>query len=203
MGESSGPIYLCRHGETAWSLSGQHTGVTDLELTENGVRQAQALAQRLRGIQFAHVLSSPRLRSLQTCEALGLGDRVQIWPDLAEWDYGAYEGMTTAQIQRTVPSWTIFTHGAPQGESVADASSRADGVIAKLKQLEGSIILFSHGHFSRLLGARWIGLPPSGGANLDLGTAALCILGYVREAPALTLWNETWFQAVFQPRDDG
>lgn len=194
MAVSQGPVYLCRHGATLWTETGQHTGVTDLSLTQNGRSQASALARRLCGFSFAHVLSSPRRRALETCDALSLRDQVQIWPELSEWDYGQYEGLTSDQIRLQVPKWTIFTHGAAGGESLDAITDRVDQVIERLEVLEGSVILFSHGHFLRALGARWIGLSVESGAHLDLGPAALSILGYVHESRALLVWNETWFQ---------
>lgn len=187
-------IYLCRHGETDWTLTGQHTSRTDLALTEAGIQQAHRLRDRLKGISFAHVFTSPLLRARQTCEALGLTDRAELWPDLMEWDYGAYEGVTRAQIQQSVPGWTIFTHGAPQGETPEAIGQRVQRVLHRIRTLQGPVVLFSHGHFLRVLGALWIGLSVEGGASLDLDTAALCTLGKVHDSYAIKLWNETWFQ---------
>ena len=187
-------VFLARHGETEWSALGRHTGVTDLPLSDNGERAAGLLAPRLRRIGFDRVYSSPRLRARQTCELAGFGERAEIDPDLAEWDYGADEGRRTAEIQAERPGWNLFRDGCPGGESPADVAARADRLIARLRSLAASrILLFGHGHFSRALAARWLGLSIAGGAHLYLSTASLSALGYERalEIPAIRLWNDT------------
>jgi broad specificity phosphatase PhoE len=182
-------VVLVRHGETEWSSSGRHTSYTDVPLTERGREQARALAARLAGIDFALVLTSPRHRARETCELAGLGDRAEVTDDLAEWDYGEYEGRTTAEIRDEVPGWTIFTHGAPGGETFEHVAARADRVLARAEAAGGVVAMFSHGHFLRVLGARWIELPASGGALLGLDTATLSFLGCEREQRVLRMWN--------------
>jgi probable phosphoglycerate mutase len=185
-------IYLARHGETAWSLSGQHTGTTDIPLTENGERNARNLGERLRGTQFDKVFTSPLQRAKRTCELAGFGAQAEIDPDLAEWNYGEYEGKRTADIRKGRPDWFLFRDGCPGGESVEAMGARADRVIARLRALNTDVILFSHGHFLRVLGARWLGTPASAGRHLLLTTASLSILGYEHnlEEPVLRLWND-------------
>jgi len=185
-------LYLMRHGETAWSLSGQHTGRTDIPLTEQGEQDARKLAERLRALEFSRVFTSPLQRARRTCELAGLGDLAEIEPDLAEWDYGEYEGLRPVDIRKTRPDWNVFRDGSPGGESPAQVSERADRLIARLRALEGGIAIFSHGHFGRVLAARWIGLEIRQAQNLLLGTASISILGYehnVAEVPAIVLWN--------------
>jgi len=185
-------IYLIRHGETEWSLSGQHTGRTDISLTAPGEDGARELGQRLRDIQFARVLTSPRQRARRTCELAGLGPVAEIEPDLAEWDYGDYEGQRSANILQARPDWNLFRDGCPRGETPAQISDRADRFIARLRVLEGNVALFSHGHFGRVLAARWIGLPVSEAQRFLLDTASLSILGYEPnhpEVPVIALWN--------------
>jgi len=185
-------LYLIRHGETAWSLSGQHTGRTDIPLTEQGEQDARKLAERLRTVEFSRVFTSPLQRARRTCELAGLGDLAEIEPDLAEWDYGEYEGLRPVDIRKTRPDWNVFRDGSPGGESPAQVSERADRLIARLRALEGGIAIFSHGHFGRVLAARWIGLEIRQAQNLLLGTASISILGYehnVAEVPAIVLWN--------------
>jgi broad specificity phosphatase PhoE len=185
-------VYLFRHGETAWSITGQHTGRSDPPLTARGEQQAQLLAERLRGIVFDCVLTSPRLRAQRTCELCGLRPGAAIEPDLAEWDYGAYEGMRTADIRAQRPGWNLFRDGCPGGESPSDISSRADRLIVRLRHLQGATAVFTHGHFGRVLGARWIGLPVAHGQHLLLDTASISILGFEHrsvEEPAIAVWN--------------
>lgn len=185
-------VYLIRHGETAWSLSGQHTGRTDIPLTPAGEQEAQALGAALRGVRFTRVFTSPRIRARRTCELVGLPANAEIEPDLAEWDYGAYEGQRSDEIRGRRPGWNLFRDGAPQGESPADVAARADRVIARLRAEDGPVAVFSHGHFGRVLGARWIGLPVEEAQHLLLTTASLSILGYDhgrRDQPAIALWN--------------
>ena len=184
-------IYLLRHGETTWSLTGQHTGRTDLPLTENGERRASRLRARLQGIKFSHVLTSPLQRARRTCELAGLGAAAQAEPDLQEWDYGDYEGRTTADIRTQHPGWDVFVDGCPHGESVEQISQRADRALTGLRQLGGTIALFSHGQFLRALAVRWVGLPVREGRHFALDTASISILGYERAPdPAITLWND-------------
>lgn len=185
-------VYLFRHGETAWSITGQHTGRTDLPLTTQGEQQVRVLAGRLRGIAFSHVFTSPRLRAQRTCELCGLGPIAKLEPDLAEWDYGDYEGLRSADIRAQQPDWNLFRDGCPGGESPAEISSRADRLIARLRCLHGNVAVFSHGHFGRIFGARWIDLPVIHGQHLLLDTASVSILGFDHQSatePAIVVWN--------------
>jgi probable phosphoglycerate mutase len=186
-------VCTVRHGETAWSRSGQHTGLTDLPLTEAGERNARGLAGRLAGHSFAQVLTSPLQRAARTCELAGFGAVARRDPDLVEWNYGDYEGLRTAEIHASRPGWNLFRDGCPGGESPAEVGARADRVIARLRAEGGNVLLFSSGHFLRTLAARWLGLPPAAGQYFILGTAAVSVLGYEHDAsePAIRLWNET------------
>ena len=187
-------LYLVRHGETEWSLSGQHTGRTDIPLTARGEDGARELGQRLRDIPYARVLTSPRQRARRTCELAGLGAMAEIEPDLAEWDYGDYEGQRHADILQTRPGWNLFRDGCPRGETPIQISERADRVLARFRVLDGNVALFSHGHFGRVLAARWIGLPVIKGQHFLLSTASLSILGYELshpEEPVIAMWNTT------------
>ena len=193
MAQPHGPtssLWLVRHGETEWSGSGRHTGRTDIDLTPEGEAAARRLAERLRGVEFARVLSSPRLRARRTAELAGLRD-VEVTEDLAEWDYGDDEGLTTPQIREDRPGWTVWTHGPRGGETAEDVRRRADHVIASARAMDGRVLAFSHGHFSRVIGACWIGLPTTAGAHLELSTASISVLGWERETPTLKLWNST------------
>lgn len=185
-------IYLIRHGETAWSKSGQHTGRTDLPLSEDGEREAWKLSRRLMGLAFDKVLTSPLLRARQTCQLAGLGSLATVDPDLAEWDYGAYEGRTTQEIHAERPLWDLFADGCPGGESPEQVSARADRFLARAGGVKGALAVFSHGHFGRVLAARWILLPVAAAKRLDLATASLSILGFEHgpDSPVLRLWNE-------------
>ena len=185
-------VYLARHGETEWSLSGQHTGTTDIPLTPNGEVQARQLGERIADLKFDRVWSSPRVRATRTAEIAGLGSQVEIIPDLAEWNYGEYEGLTTDQIQARAPGWLIYRDGCPGGESVEAITERVDRFLGRLRALPGTSILISHGHMTRLLALRWLGLPVIHGKYLKIGTAALGIVGYDgdRTKPVLELWNE-------------
>jgi broad specificity phosphatase PhoE len=185
-------LYLIRHGETAWSISGQHTGRTDIPLTAQGERDARALAKGLRAVRFSRVFTSPRQRARRTCELVGLDAATDIDPDLAEWDYGEYEGERSADIRKRRPDWNLFREGCPHGESPADVSDRADRLITQLRALQGNIAVFSHGHFGRVLAARWIGLPVIQAQHFLLSTASVSILAYEQrssEEPAIVLWN--------------
>jgi broad specificity phosphatase PhoE len=185
-------VYLARHGETAWSLSGQHTGLTDIPLTERGERNAQHLAGRLLGLKFGKVFTSPLKRAKRTCDLSGYGDGAEVDPDLVEWDYGAYEGITSAEILRQRPDWKLFRDGCPQGESPAHVAARADRVIARVRAIPSNVLLFSSGHFLRALTARWLGMEPTGGELFILTTASLSVLGYDHNLgePAIRLWND-------------
>ncbi len=185
-------FYLARHGETAWTISRQHTGRSDIPLTERGERNAHALGQRLYGTVFAKVFTSTLDRARRTAELAGFGDVALADPDLMEWDYGDYDGKTTAEILKENPDWSLFRDGCPNGESVAEVGARADRVIARLRGLNGRVLLFGHGHFFRVLSARWLGLPPSDGRLVYLGTASLSIVGYEhsQHEPVIRLWND-------------
>jgi probable phosphoglycerate mutase len=192
MSESLPAVYLARHGETAWTVSGRHTGRTDIPLTERGERNARRLAERLKGLTFSHVFTSPLRRAARTCELAGFGSRAAVDADLVEWDYGAYEGRTSADIHQERPAWQLFRDGCPGGESVAAVGARADRVIGRLRPLAGNVLLFSSGHFLRVLGARWLGLEPSAGRFFLLSTATLSILGseHNKSEPVIRLWND-------------
>ena len=183
-------VYLVRHGETEWSLSGRHTGVTDLPLTENGRRQARLLGPSLAAMEFALVLTSPMQRARSTCELAGLGQAMQVDTDLMEWDYGEYEGLTTAEIRRISPGWTLFTDGCPGGESPQQIGARVDRLIGRVAASGGPVALFAHGHVFRVLAARWIGLPPVHGRHFLLDTSTLSVLGYYQGSPVLKRWND-------------
>ncbi len=193
MSELLSDVYLARHGETAWSLSGQHTGRTDLPLTERGERNARALGERLRGLTFARVFTSPLQRAARTCELAGFGGAAEIDPDLVEWDYGQYEGRRTAEIHAKRPDWQLFRDGCPGGESPGQIGTRADRVVGRVRAVKGDVLVFSSGHFLRVLAARWLGLDAAGGRYLLLSTASLSTLGYEHKLaePAIQLWNET------------
>jgi len=193
MSEALPVVYLARHGETAWSLSGQHTGRTDLPLTERGERNARALGERLRGMTFAKVLTSPLHRAVRTCKLAGFGAVAEIDPDLVEWDYGQYEGRRTAEIHSERPDWQLFRDGCPGGESPDQIGARADRVVGRVRAVKGDVLVFSSGHFLRVLAARWLGLDAAGGRYLLLSTASLSALGYEHHQaePAIRLWNET------------
>jgi probable phosphoglycerate mutase len=192
MSEALPAVYLARHGETAWTVSGRHTGRTDIPLTERGERNARRLAERLKGLTFSHVFTSPLRRAARTCELAGFGSRAAVDADLVEWDYGAYEGRTSADIHQERPAWQLFRDGCPGGESVAAVGARADRVIGRLRPLAGNVLLFSSGHFLRVLGARWLGLEPSAGRFFLLSTATLSILGseHNKSEPVIRLWND-------------
>jgi broad specificity phosphatase PhoE len=195
LSEVEGPMaavqyaYLIRHGETAWSRSGQHTGTTDIPLTDLGQRVARDLEPILARETFALVLSSPLERAKQTSVLAGFGERVAIDRDLAEWDYGEYEGLTTGEIRMKAPDWTIFNDGCPGGESPDQVRARADRVIARIRSTEGHVALFAHGHLLRVLVARWLGLPTSAGSWFLLDTATVSVLSYYRGTPAIKQWN--------------
>jgi broad specificity phosphatase PhoE len=187
--EELGQVWLVRHGTTEWSQNGRHTGRTDLPLTAAGEKAAAALRPLLAHRSFALVLSSPLQRARHTAELAGLTPELD--DDLREWDYGAYEGRTTADIRKERPDWTIWNGGVPEGETIEDVAARADRVIARARATDGDSIFFAHGHLLRVLGARWIDAPPTAGQHLLLSTAAISVLGYEREIPALARWNDT------------
>jgi len=189
MGAAGVRVFAIRHGETAWSLSGQHTGTTDIPLTDNGRRLAARLRPVLAKESFALVLVSPLQRARETCALAGLSDAAIIERDLMEWNYGEYEGLTSKQIHETRPGWLVFRDGCPGGESPEQVGARVDRVIARARAAEGDVALFAHGHVLRALVARWIGSPASGGQHFLLDTGTLCILGYYRDVPAVDVWN--------------
>lgn len=185
-------VYLARHGETEWSRSGRHTGRTDLPLTLAGEAAARTLADRLRGVAFARVFTSPLARARRTCELAGFAADVD--PDLVEWDYGRYEGRTTGEIKAEAPDWDLFVHGGPGGESPAAVAARADRVVAKVRAETGPVLLFSSGHFLRVFAARWCGLGVTFARHLLLDTASVSVLGYAHnrpDEPAIKVWNQT------------
>ncbi len=184
-------LWLVRHGETEWSASGRHTGTTDIELSDGGRRHATTLRERLEGVEFARVLTSPLQRARVTCELAGFADRAEVLPDLAEWDYAQDEGLTTPEIREERPGWTVWREGPLGGETAEDVGRRADRVIALAAESAGAVLAFGHGHMSRVIGARWIGLPAAEGIRLKLSTAAVSVLGYDRETPAVVRWNDT------------
>jgi broad specificity phosphatase PhoE len=186
-----GQLWLVRHGETEWSASGRHTSHTDVPLTDRGRDRATDLRARLAGITFDVVLASPLGRARQTCALAGFGDRAEIVEDLREWDYGPGEGLTTAQIRETSPGWSVWTHQLPGSEPAAEVGARADRVIARARAAGGRTLAFSHGHLSRVVGARWIDLQVPDGARLGLDTAAVSVLGWERDTPVLHRWNDT------------
>jgi len=184
-----GEVWLIRHGETEWSLSGAHTSFTDLPLTAAGQFHAGQLKRLLGGRPFALVLSSPMRRALDTCRLAGYGDAAEVTPDLREWDYGSYEGRTTADIQQDAPGWTIWTTSPPGGEEIGQVGARADRVIERAFSTGGDVALFGHGHMMRVLGARWLGVAPDFGRYLALATSSISVLGYERDTRVIRLWN--------------
>jgi len=184
-------VFLVRHGTTEWSLSGRHTGRTDLPLTAQGEADARAVGHRLRSVSFDAVWTSPRRRARQTCELAGLGGSAAVVEELAEWDYGAYEGLTTAQILERDPDWTVWSGGGPGGESPAQVSERADRVVRALPEGAGTVAVFSHGHFLRALAVRWIGLDIGWGRALALDTGSISVISFERRARVITSWNES------------
>ncbi|CAM5239294.1 MULTISPECIES: histidine phosphatase family protein [unclassified Streptomyces] len=189
-------ILLARHGQTEWSLSGRHTGRTDVPLLEEGRRGAKLLGERLHrapldGLPGVEVRTSPLVRASETCELAGFGGRARTWDALMEWDYGAYEGMTPDQIQAVRPGWLIWRDGVPDGESVSDVTARADEVVAWAREAERDVLVFAHGHVLRAIGARWLGLPVSFGARIRLNPTSLSVLGWAYGEPAVESWNDS------------
>jgi broad specificity phosphatase PhoE len=193
MSENLFAIYLARHGETAWSLSGQHTGLTDLPLTERGEANARQLGKRLAGLTFAKVFTSPLQRAARTCELAGFGVVAEKDRDLVEWDYGKYEGLRTAEIRAQAPNWQLFRDGCPGGETPAQVGARADRVLVRARAAQGDVLIFSSGHFLRMFAARFLELEPAGGRLFTLSTASVSILGFENtlSQPVVRLWNDT------------
>jgi broad specificity phosphatase PhoE len=194
MSESLPTVYLARHGETAWSLTGQHTGLTDLPLTERGERTARQLGERLKGLAFANVFTSPLQRARHTCELAGFGPVAEMDPDLVEWDYGEFEGRRTSDIRAECPDWQLFRDGCPGGESPQQVATRADRAVSRARSINAGVLLFSSGHFIRALASRWLGLGLSANARyFMLSTASLSVLGYEHDLsrPVIQLWNDT------------
>jgi probable phosphoglycerate mutase len=186
-------VYLARHGETDWSLAGRHTGRSDVPLTPRGERNATRLGERLRGLAFARVLTSPLQRAARTCALAGFGALAVVDTDLVEWNYGAYEGLRTAEIRASRPGWRLFHDGCPGGETAAEVGARADRVVGRVRAVPGDTLIFSSGHLLRVLAARWLGLEPAAGSYFVLGTASLSALGYEhdRSEPVIRLWDDT------------
>jgi broad specificity phosphatase PhoE len=192
MGEMLPTLYIARHGETAWSLSGQHTGLTDLPLTERGQSNARRLGNQLRGRSFAHVFTSPLQRARRTCELAGFGAEAEVDRDLLEWNYGDYEGLRTAEIHAKRPGWELFRDGCPGGESAGDVGARADRMVDRVRAVQQDVLIFSSGHFLRALAARWLRLEPEAGRYFLLSTASLSALSYEHDLsqPVIQLWND-------------
>ncbi len=184
-------LYLLRHGETEWSKSGQHTGSSDIPLTEAGELQAKALGKALKGLSFTKVLLSPLQRAVRTCELAGYREQAEIREDLYELRYGEYEGVTTKEIRQHTPGWTVFSHPSPGGETLQQVAARADRILEEVYQVQGDVALFSSGHYLRILGARWLGLSPEWGKHLKLSTASICVLSYEHENQVIEVWNDT------------
>ena len=191
MSSSGRYLVLLRHGETEWTISGRHTGRSDIDLTEAGREEARAAGRRLEGMKFDRVVTSPMHRAVETCRLAGFGDGATTDDALMEWDYGEYEGITTAEIQETVPDWSLFVQGCPGGESAADVGARVDPLVDAAREGKGNWLFAAHGHVLRVVGARWVGLPPEDGVMLNLGTAAVCFLGFEHDRPVITHWNLT------------
>jgi broad specificity phosphatase PhoE len=193
MNEKLFVVYLARHGETEWSLSGQHTGLTDLPLTDRGERNARRLGEKLKGLTFAKVFSSPLQRAVRTCELAGFGVDSEVDRDLLEWNYGEYEGKRTSEIHAKRPDWELFRDGCPGGESPEQVGARADRVVKRVREIQRDVLIFSSGHFLRVLSARWLGLGPAAGKYLLLSTASLSALSYEHNPsqPVIQLWNDT------------
>ena len=189
MAERRPEVVLVRHGQTEWRASGRHTGRTNVPLTDEGRRQAEAVRACLSAWTFGVVLTSPLQRAAETCRLAGLGDLAQVRDDLREWDYGAYEGRTTAEVRSNRPNWNLWVDGVPDGESIEQVAARADRVIEEVRGTDGDVALFAHGHVLRVIGARWLELPPDRGRSFLLETATISVLGYERETPAVLRWN--------------
>jgi len=192
MSETLPVIYLARHGETAWSLTGQHTGLTDLPLTERGERNARRLGERLTGLTFAKVFTSPLQRAARACELAGFGSVAEVDRDLVEWNYGKYEGLRTAEIRAKHPDWQLFRDGCPGGDLPDQVAARADHVVSRVRAIKGDVLIFSSGHFLRVLAARWLGIESAAGRFFMLATASVSVLGYENSLsqPVIRLWND-------------
>jgi len=192
MSETLPLVYLARHGETAWTISGQHTGLTDLPLTDRGERNARRLGERLKGLSFTKIFTSPLQRAVRTCALAGFGAQAEVDRDLLEWNYGEYEGQRTEDIHLTRPDWNIFRDGCPGGESPGQVGARADRVVKRVRELQGAVLIFSSAHLMRVLAARWLGLEPAAGKYFVLGTASLSVLSYEHNfsRPVIQLWND-------------
>jgi probable phosphoglycerate mutase len=188
---SSRYLVLLRHGQTEWTISGRHTGHSDIELTEAGRDEAREAGRRLAGMKFERVVTSPLQRAVETCRLAGFGSGASTDDGLLEWNYGDYEGLTTAEIQKLAPGWSLFRDGCPDGEMAADVGRRVDPLVDAARLGAGNWLFVAHGHLLRVIGARWVGLPPASGGAFNLGTAAICLLGFEHERPVITLWNET------------
>lgn len=182
-------LFVIRHGETEWSRTGRHTGRTDVPLTAKGELDARRLGEAMRSVELDVILTSPLVRARATCELAGFGDRMELVPDLREWNYGDYEGLTSEEIELRAPGWLVFADGCPGGERPADVGARVDGVLARVREIPGNVALFAHGHLLRVLVARWLGLPAPGATQFLLDTSTLSILGYYRDIPAVKCWN--------------
>ena len=193
MSEALSAVYVARHGETAWSVSGQHTGLTDLPLTPNGERNARRLGERLKGMTFKRVFTSPLQRAVRTCELAGFGAMAELDPDLVEWDYGQYEGLRSDEILAKRPDWQLFRDGCPGGELPARVGARADQVVSRVREIQGDVLIFSSGHFLRVLAARWLGIGSAAGRFFMLATASVSVLGFENSLsqPVIRLWNDT------------
>ena len=191
MSRSERYLVLLRHGETEWTISRRHTGRTDIELTEAGREEARAAGRRLAGMEFERVVTSPLDRAVETCSLAGFGEAAATDEALMEWDYGEYEGLTTVEIQETKPDWSLFEDGCPGGETAAEVGARVDPLVSAAREGEGNWLFVAHGHVLRVVGARWVGLAPEDGVKLNLGTAAVCLLGFEHDRPVITLWNGT------------
>ena len=191
MGEAERYLVLLRHGQTEWTISRQHTGRTDIALTDAGRDEARAAGERLSGMSFERVVTSPLGRAVETCALAGFGDGAETDEALLEWDYGDYEGLTTAEIQETNLEWSLFDDGCPGGEGATEVGARVDPLVEAARIGEGNWLFVAHGHVLRVVGARWVGLPPEDGVILNLGTAAICVLGFEHDRPVITHWNET------------
>ena len=194
-------VYLARHGETEWTVSGRHTGLTDLPLTARGEVEAHRLGERVQGLSFASVLTSPLRRAVQTCELAGFGSVAQVEPNLVEWNYGAYEGRTSADIHAERPGWQLFRDGCPGGESAAQVGARADRLVQRLRAAGGNALIFSSGHFLRVFAARWLGLEAGAGRYFLLSTASLSAVGYEHDTsePVIRLWDENPHEERLRP----
>lgn len=184
-------LVLLRHGETEWTISRRHTGRSDIELTEAGREEARAAGGRLAGMEFEQVVTSPLGRAVETCSLAGFGEGATTDEALMEWDYGEYEGLTTSEIQKENPDWSLFEEGCPGGETAVEVGERIDPLVEAARQGDGNWLFVAHGHVLRVVGARWVGLPPEDGVLLNLGTAAVCLLGFEHDRPVINLWNET------------